>query len=139
MNWIKENKGVIAILTTLITLGGTILYKVSKIEFMAVENTEYRKASEDARNHFSIEFGKFSEKLDILIRYNESNSNDIKVLKTDFDEYKDSQDEIIRRFYYLNKSLKDPRLHSAMDTIPLNIVKFVNEYPKEETVFSVAL
>ena len=66
MSWLTQNKGVLSILITLITLGGGILYKVASLENMAAENTEYRKESEESRRFFAVEFAKFGAKLDLI-------------------------------------------------------------------------
>ena len=118
MDWIKQNKGVFSILITLITLGGGILYKVASLENMAKENTEYRKESEKARRFFTVEFVKFGGKLDVIINELKKAENERKELK----EYNKTQENIIRKFYYLNKNLKDPRLHSGMLGIDSNRV-----------------
>lgn len=131
----NKYKGVVTILLTLITLGGSILYKVAKIESMAVENTVYRKDSEKARKFFEIEFVKFSGKLDKLLEIAVKNSDRIEDINDDFDKYKEGQEEIIRKFYYLNKNLKDPRVHPTVDAIGIKgIESVVIQERKEESI-----
>jgi hypothetical protein len=119
MSWLTQNKGVLSILITLITLGGGILYKVASLENMAAENTEYRKESEESRRFFAVEFAKFGAKLDLIIDELKEAESERKELK----DYNKEQENIIRKFYYLNKDLKDPRLHS--NTFPIDTNRII--------------
>lgn len=132
MEWLAKNKGILSVILTVLTLGGSILYKVAKIEGMSEENTEYRKESEKARHHFEVEFAKMMVLMERVLEVSIENKHSVQVVRDDFDEYKDNQERIIREFYHLNKNLKDPRLHTQVVTIPPKFIKYVTIHSPRE-------
>lgn len=134
-DFIIKYKGVITILITLLTLCGTILYKVAKMESMAEENTEYRKESEKSRKFFELEFVKMMGMMEQMISLVKENKEDIRKLKDEFIEYKEENQNNIYKFYQLNRDLKDPRLHTDLDTIPIIFPKDIVIYEnRNETI-----